>query len=182
MVVGVNDTLKVKGKPMVYIDVPFVRFKGGKALSARPSVPGVSDEDGYGAFFPNSPVPVISPLHLKYFAKKLSSSYEILVKRTRWSKAKYPLIEQTLPIAIETAFKLGAKYVGDPDEPYPENKDQIMVQNIEDYTLNKKFFKDMEIGELKYRAKALNLEYTKSVKKPVLIALLTNATDLDYVE
>lgn len=182
MVVGVNDTLKQHGKPMVYIDVPFVRYKGGKALSARPAIPGVSDEDGYGAFFPNSPVPVISPLHLKYFAKKLSSSFEILVKKTRWSKVKYPLIEQTLPVAIETAFKLGAKYVGDPDAPYPESKEQIMVQNIENYDLEKKLFKDMEVGELKYRAKALNQEYKKTIKKQALIDLLIEVTGLDYVE
>ena len=182
MVVGVNDTLKYVGKPMVFIDIPFVRFKGGKALSARPAVPGVSDEDGYGVFFPNSPVPVISPLHLKYFAQKLSSSFEIIVKRTRWSKAKYPLIEQTLPIAIETAFKLGAKYVGDPDAPYPETRKQTMVQNIEDYALEKKYFKNMEIGELKYRAKALNQAYSKTVKKQALIDLLTEVTGLAYVE
>lgn len=183
MVVGVNDLAGITVKPMVWIEVPHVTWNGGKALSSRPSIPGVPDDEGYGAFFPNQPKPVVSPLHLKHFAKNLAGSgYRLIVKKIRWSKAKYPEIEMTLPKSIETAFLLGAEYIGEFEAKMPPPSNVTAEQPIDDYALSKKYFKDMKIGELKYRASLVRIKFSKSTKKETFVTQLSEKTGKAFVE
>ena len=108
---GVNDQVLVTGKPMIPIEVPHIKFVGDSPSDTYfPQAQDMPSKFNYGpVFLRNLWVPITHPGDLLWFANQ--GNFKVGIKKVRWSKAKYPEIELTLPKTLELALRLGAEYV-----------------------------------------------------------------------